>query len=612
MANIILDNTYLILLLPLWIFLIIMGGRFFSVYVNKKIIYLLTLLSSFLGIVLCSIGFTHLNNTIEQSFPFIKINNFMLNFGLHIDKLSLIFAMVLFVVSFLVQIFSVSFMKDEPKNYRFFAYLNMFNFSMAGLLFSPNLFQMYVFWELVGVMSYLLIGFEYKNKEKSEASRRVFLMNRAGDTALLAGIILTSYFMFNYAGNMSFTTLSFEDFNAISTLLYAYTSTPQFYIVCSLFMIGAFVKSAQFPFYNWLQDAMEAKLPVSALLHSATMVAAGVYLLARLLPFFTLENTLMIIVSVVGLVTAILCSVLACIETHPKKVLAYSTSANLGLMFLALGSGNTKGAIAFFIAHAFIKAMLFLLVPSHGIKINKISYADFILFLLGALSLSGIIFSGMVSKEIIFGTLNGIWGILFCAAAFISAFYIIRLSILIVKDRELVKEINYPEFLPPAILFVLNIIFYFCLKYIGGYKIAEPFYSALAGWVAVYLVYKIGGLTRFTTTPKLLEKIYNIALPFLYEKTAEACNFVDTRILANYKPLVFIAHAFVKTADWVETNVMMRAVTLTASVSKKFSQWDLMLQGGNVQTYNAYAFILITVVISFVIIGYTFMLSQFS
>lgn len=613
MANIILDNTYLILLLPLWIFLIIMGGRFFSVYVNKKIIYLLTLLSSFLGIVLCSVSLTHFNNTIEQSFPFIKINNFMLNFGLHVDKLSLIFALILFVVSFLVQVFSISFMKDEPKNYRFFAFLNMFNFSMAGLLFSPNLFQMYVFWELVGVMSYLLIGFEYKNKEKSEASRRVFLMNRVGDTAFLTGIILTSYFMFNYAGNMSFTTLSFEDFNAISTLLYAYTSTSQFYIICSLFMIGAFVKSAQFPFYNWLQDAMEAKLPVSALLHSATMVAAGVYLLARLLPFFTLENNLMRIISVVGLGTAILCSVLACIETHPKKVLAYSTSANLGLMFLALASGNTKGAIAFFVAHAFIKAMLFMLVPSHNIKGDKIiSYADFVLFLLGALSLSGIIFSGMVSKEIIFGSLNGVWGILFCVVAFISAFYIIRLSILIVEDRELVKEINYPEFLPSVMLFILNILFYFCLKYIGGYKIAEPFYSALAGWIGVYLVYKSGMLTMFSTTPKILEKIYNIGLPLVYEKTADVCNFVDTKIFANYKPLVFIAKTFVRVTNWVETNVMMRTVTLTASVTKKFSQWDLMLQGGNVQTYNAYAFILITIVISFVIIGYTFMLSQFN
>ena len=226
MADIILDNIYLILLLPLWIFLIIMSARFFAVYVNNKIIYTLTLLSSFFGILLCSVSLLKLTAAIEQSFPFIKIGNFVLDFGLHVDKLSLIIALVLFLVSFLVQMFSIPYMKDEPKQYRFYAYLNMFNFSMAGLLFSPNLFQMYFFWELVGVMSYLLIGFDYKNIVKSEASRRVFLMNRVGDTALLGGIIFASYLMYNYAGNRSFTTLSFEDMNAVTTLISAYTETP--------------------------------------------------------------------------------------------------------------------------------------------------------------------------------------------------------------------------------------------------------------------------------------------------------------------------------------------------------------------------------------------------
>ena len=221
----------------------------------------------------------------------------------------------------------------------------MFNFSMAGLLFSPNLFQMYFFWELVGVMSYLLIGFDYKNPVKSEASRRVFLMNRVGDTALIGGIIAVSYFMYNYGGNANFASLNFEDFNSISAILSAYTSTPLFYIICALFIIGAAVKSAQFPFYTWLQDAMEAKLPVSALLHSATMVVAGGYLLIRMLPFFTLEQPLMNAIAGLGILTALICSVLASIETHPKKVLAYSTSANLGLIFLAIGFLNIKVAI---------------------------------------------------------------------------------------------------------------------------------------------------------------------------------------------------------------------------------------------------------------------------
>ena len=501
-----------------------MGGRFFCVYVNKRIIYTLTLLSSFLGALLCSTSLLKFEETIEQSFSFIKINNFMITCGVHIDKLSLIIALCLFVISFLVQAFSISYMKNEAKNYRFFAYLNLFNFTMAGLLFSPNLFQMYFFWELVGVMSYLLIGFDYKKKEKSNASKRVFLMNRIGDTALIAGIISVSYFMYNYAGNSSFTTLSFEDMNAISTLLCAYTSTPLFYVICGLFIIGAAVKSAQFPFYTWLQDAMEAKLPVSALLHSATMVVAGVYLLIRMLPFFSLDNNLLIFIMSLGLLTALICSVLASIETHPKKVLAYSTSANLGLMFLAVGTQNVKAAVVFLVAHALIKSMLFLALDT------KNSYVGYVTFLLGALSLSGLIFSGMIAKEVIFTSLSGFEAIVFCIISFVTAFYIMRISVLMIQNEKLENKIDWAEYLPIAILFILNIAFYFFIRRHNEYKIAEPFYTALAGWVVVYICYMKNWLTKINETPKILEKFYNNILSFVYEKIALACNFVDVRI----------------------------------------------------------------------------------
>ena len=470
MTDLILDNIYLILLLPLWIFLIIMSARFFAVYVNNKIIYTLTLLSSFLGVLLCSVSLLKLDNIVEQTLPFIKINNFTLECGLHIDKLSLIVALVLFLVSFFVQLFSVSYMKDEPKKYRFFAYLNMFNFSMAVLLFSPNLFQMYFFWELVGLMSYLLIGFDYKNKEKSEASRRVFLMNRVGDTALAGAIIFSSYIMFSYGGNLTFATLSFEDMNAISTILSAYTSTPLYYIICILFITGAAVKSAQFPFYTWLQDAMEAKLPVSALLHSATMVVAGAYLLIRLVPMFTLEEPLMYIISGLGILTALICSILASIETHPKKVLAYSTSANLGLIFLAVGVLNIKAALIFLIAHAFIKSMLFL-------SLDKCeNYVNYVTFLLGGLSLSGLIFAGVVAKEFLFVSVqnNTLLSVLYCIAAFITAFYIMRISLVMIKDKNLVNRIDTFEYLPIAFLFLLNIIFYFFIREKVSYTVAEP------------------------------------------------------------------------------------------------------------------------------------------
>ena len=336
-------------------------------------------------------------------------------------------ALLLFIISFAVQLFSISYMKNEKKNYKFFALLNLFNFSMAFLLFSPNLFQFYVFWELVSVVSYLLIGFDYKNYTKSEASRRVFLMNRFGDTALISGIIVVSYYMFSFAENYSFVTLSFEDFNAISTLLMAYSTTSAFYLICGLFIVAAAVKSAQFPFYTWLQDAMEAKAPVSALLHSATMVAAGVYLIIKMMPFFTLSSVLTNFILFLGLITAILCSILASIETQPKKVLAYSTSANLGIMFIALGVLNIKACVIFLIAHAFIKSALFLLLPSE----EKMPKINFILFSLFGLSLAGLLFAGVGIKEIIFKSIeyNLVLNYAYIIVCFIFFFFSIQFFI---------------------------------------------------------------------------------------------------------------------------------------------------------------------------------------
>ncbi len=607
MADIILDNIYLILLLPLWIFLIIMSARFFAVYVNNRIIYTLTLLSSFFGVLLCSVSLIKLTLTIEQSFPFIKIGNFVLDFGLHVDKLSLIIALVLFLVSFLVQMFSVSYMKDEPKQYRYYAYLNMFNFSMAGLIFSPNLFQMYFFWELVGVMSYLLIGFDYKNSVKSEASRRVFLTNRIGDTALLGGIIFSSYLMYNYSGNLSFAALSFEDMNAITTLISAYTDTPVFYLLCILFIIGAAVKSAQFPFYTWLQDAMEAKLPVSALLHSATMVAAGAYLLIRMLPLFTLEASVLQIIAWLGILTALICSILASIETHPKKVLAYSTSANFGLMFFAIGILNVKAALIFFVAHAFIKSMLFLSIDENE------NFVNYITFLLGGLSLSGLIFSGVIAKEFLFVSINNpVFSVIYCLTAFLTAFYIMRISLIMVQNKKLVNRINLAKYAPIAVLFLLNIVFYFAVRGKVAYKVAEPFWAALAGWAAVYFLYTKNLLTKFDKTPKLLERFYNNVLAKIYEKFAIAMNFIDVKVFGNYKPLLIASKCGVKTAGWIEENIMNKSVTLTADLTKMLSKWGYKLQTKNIQSYNAYAFILVTIVVSLVIIAYKIMLNQIS
>lgn len=600
MQNIILENISLILLLPLWIFLIIMCGRFFSVYVNKKVVYFLTLLSSFLGALSCSLALINLNETIEFIYPFIKINDFIINIGLQIDKLSLIVAIILFVISFAVQLFSISYMKNEKKNYKFFAFLNLFNFGMAFLLFSPNLFQFYVFWELVGVVSYLLIGFDYKSNEKSEASRRVFLMNRVGDTALISGIIITSYYMYSFAQNISFITLSFEDFNAISTLLMAYCSTPVFYIICGLFIVGAAVKSAQFPFYTWLQDAMEAKLPVSALLHSATMVIAGVYLVIRMMPFFTLSPVLTNTILYIGILTALICSILASIETQPKKILAYSTSANLGLMFVALGLINVKAALIILVAHAFIKSALFVLLPYEK-SVSKINYA---ILCISSLSLSGLLLSGVGMKEILFKLLGekAVLYYLFLFVCFVSAYYIIRLVVMIYKQTELKNNANITELISFLILLTGNISLYIIIR--NSYHIAEPYAAAAGGIALALLIAKNNGLEKLNKTPKILENFYNIHLPIFYDKISGCLNYIDNKILSNYKLILFISKLPVKITNWIEVNVMNKSVSFVSDISKELSRRDMLLQQGNVQTYNAYAFIIVTAIIALVIAGY--------
>ncbi len=396
MSNIILDNLSLVMMLPLWIFLIIMLGRFFSVYVNMGIIHALTLVSSLAGAFVCIFAHLNIGSSIEWTLPFISINKFVILFGIRIDKVSLILASLLFIISLLVQMFSVSYMNNEPKRYRFFALLNLFNFSMAFLIFSPNLFQFYVFWEIVGIVSYLLIGFDYKKDDKSIASKRVFIINRIGDTALIGAIIFVSYFMFTYSSDKLLTSLSFDDMNTISAILSAYNSELIFALICLLFIIAAMVKSAQFPFHTWLQEAMEAKLPVSALLHSATMVVAGVYLIIRMLPLISLDATVMHIIFISGCITVLVCSIMAIIEAHPKKVLAYSTSANLGLMFMGLASANISVVLIFLVAHAVIKSSLFLSLPEDN---GSWSYTKFGLFIINALALGGICFAGYVSKE---------------------------------------------------------------------------------------------------------------------------------------------------------------------------------------------------------------------
>ncbi len=380
-----------------------------------------------------------------------------LRLGFHLDNLAILILIVVTGVSLLVHIYSMGYMHGDPLYHRFFAFLNLFSFSMLGLVLVDNLIGLYIFWELVGVSSYLLIGFWFDNEDlgPAKASIKAFLTTRVGDIGMFIGILLIIFHLgvLDYQGLFAAVKQGGAAGGFSSHGLWTFAGVMLF--------MGAVGKSAQFPLHIWLPDAMEGPTPVSALIHAATMVAAGVYMVARLFPFFTSEA--LIVIAVVGGVTAMFAATMALVADDIKRVLAYSTISQLGYMVLALGVGAWFAGILHLYTHAFFKALLFLCSGSviHAVHTNdmwkmgglrKAMPWTFATMLIASLSISGVpLFSGFVSKDKILhktllfnfeGTASNVLGgtsgvvvdwllpILAFAAAVLTAFYMFRLIFL--------------------------------------------------------------------------------------------------------------------------------------------------------------------------------------
>nr|YP_009459660.1 NADH dehydrogenase subunit 5 [Scrophularia dentata]ALJ01948.1 NADH dehydrogenase subunit 5 [Scrophularia dentata]AUT13306.1 NADH dehydrogenase subunit 5 [Scrophularia dentata]WKK45839.1 NADH dehydrogenase subunit 5 [Scrophularia dentata] len=387
-------------------------------------------------------------------------NDFSLEFGYLIDPLTSIMLMLITTVGIMVLIYSDNYMAHDQGYLRFFAYMSFFSTSMFGLVTSSNLIQIYIFWELVGMCSYLLIGFWFTRPPAANACQKAFVTNRVGDFGLLLGI-LGFYWI---TGSFEFRDL-FEIFN---NLIYNNEVNSPFVTLCAtLLFAGAIAKSAQFPLHVWLPDAMEGPTPISALIHAATMVAAGIFLVARLLPLFILIPYIMNLISLIGIITVLLGATLALAQKDIKRGLAYSTMSQLGYMMLALGMGSYRSALFHLITHAYSKALLFLgsgsvihsmetvvgyspdksqnMVLMGGltkhVPITKIS------FLLGTLSLCGIPpLACFWSKDEI---LNDSWlyspifAIIAWATAGLTAFYMFRIYLLTFEGHLNVNFQNY-------------------------------------------------------------------------------------------------------------------------------------------------------------------------
>jgi NADH-quinone oxidoreductase subunit L len=396
-----------------------------------------------------------------------EAGGFRVPLNLLVDALSGVMILVVTGVGGLIHIYSLGYMAHDEDNVRYFSYLNLFTFFMLLLVLGGNLPLMFVGWEGVGLCSYLLIGFWFKKQSASDAGKKAFIVNRIGDAGLILGMVL-AYHAF---GSLDLVEIAE---NAGSVAPEAVGEWGVVTAVCLLLFVGACGKSAQIPLHVWLPDAMEGPTPVSALIHAATMVTAGVYMVARLAPLFVLSGTAMLVVAAVGTATALMAATVALVQTDIKRVLAYSTVSQLGYMFLACGMGAFGVAVFHLFTHAFFKALLFL---GSGSVIHALSGEQdmrrmgglrrtipwtFATFLVGTLAIAGIYpLAGFFSKDAILAAALGRHGNVFFAVglltAFLTAFYMARLLFLTFFGEYRGQE-HHPHESPPSMLGPLVIL----------------------------------------------------------------------------------------------------------------------------------------------------------
>jgi NADH-quinone oxidoreductase subunit L len=360
--------------------------------------------------------------------------------GMLVDPLSAVMLVIVTFVSLMVQLYSLGYMAGDEGLSRYFAFLSLFTFSMLGLVLSNNLVFMYMFWELVGLSSYLLIGFWYKKPEAANAAKKAFVVTRFGDMGFLIGILVVGYFL------NTFNIISLGEAVKAGKL-----AGPLATAVALLLFCGAVGKSGQFPLHIWLPDAMEGPTPVSALIHAATMVAAGVFMVARLYPLFAASPAALTVVAYLGGFTALFAASIACVQNDIKRILAYSTLSQLGYMVMALGCGGYSAGMFHLTTHAAFKALLFLAAGSviHAVHTNDIWSMGGLrrtmglttaVMLVASLALAGAFpFSGFFSKdEVLVSTLlAGRLDLLFAGllTALLTSFYIFRLFFVVFAGK---------------------------------------------------------------------------------------------------------------------------------------------------------------------------------
>lgn len=388
------------------------------------------------------------------------VGDIKLEIGFLIDPLSSLMMVVVTSVSLMVHIYTIGYMSDDPGYQRFFAYISLFTFAMLMLVMANNMLQLFFGWEAVGLISYLLIGFWYTKPTAIFANMKAFLINRVGDLGFVLGIGL----LFAYTGSLNYSDV-FAKADALAPLTLPGTDWMLVTVICICLFIGAMGKSAQVPLHSWLPDSMEGPTPISALIHAATMVTAGIFMVSRFSPLFEMSNTALSLMMVIGGLGALFLGILGIVQNDIKRVIAYSTLSQLGYMTVALGASAYSVAIFHLMTHAFFKALLFLAAGSVIIGmhhnqdirymggVRKYMPITYITFLLGGLSLSAFpFFAGFYSKEHIIEAAGyaNVWGAQFAyycvlIGAFVTALYTFRVFFVVFHGKERYDQLPADE-----------------------------------------------------------------------------------------------------------------------------------------------------------------------
>ena len=539
--------------------------------------------------------------------------NISIDMGLLLDPISMMMIVVVSFVSLMVHVFSLGYMKGEERFATYYAFLGLFTFSMLGLVLSTNIFQIYMFWELVGVSSYLLIGFYYHRPSAVAASKKAFIVTRFADLGFLIGILILAF----NAGTLDFGLLIVRLTTVELTASFLGVSALTWGLV--LVFMGGAGKSAMFPLHIWLPDAMEGPTPVSALIHAATMVVAGVYLVARLFPVFAIDAAAMEVITWVGITSAVIAAVIACTQTDIKRVLAYSTMSQIGYMMFALGISGYGGeeglgysaSMFHLFTHAFFKSLLFLcagavihLIHSNDMNdmggLRKLMPITHIAFLIACLAIAGIPpFAGFFSKEeILLAAYNSNMAVYIIAliTSGLTAFYMFRLYFSIFWNKPATVHGHHGEGtlsmkIPLIILAILTVVVGFVPMGEFVSSDGQPLPAHLdiifsLAPVGLALLGIFTAMSLYKNANSRPEKI-SVAMGGIY-KAAHSKFYVDEVYLFFTKKVLF--NLVGRPAAWIDKNVVDGFMNMTAQVTSSTSEMIRGLQSGRVQQYALYFF----------------------